>query len=188
MFTRRVPCTSDAECIALFLKGDERCFTQLVKLHHSQILRYINSYVNDGQQSKDIFQNVLMDFVLLLRSGKYTEQGKVHHLLISMAHNRIHEHFRAQHRHNIFSPLSEADNQQTEESAQEEEWQPTRSEMLRLHAYLRAMKDRKRAIFMQRYHGVPYEKISRTMGISSDAAKVQFSRTVKKLRKLMKNH
>jgi RNA polymerase sigma factor (sigma-70 family) len=186
MAIRQVPCTSDAECIALFLKGNERCFTQLVKRHHSQILRYINSYLNDWQQSKDILQNVLMDFVLLLRSGKYVEQGKVYHLLISMAHNRIHEYFRAQHRHSVFLPLSEVAHQQPEELAQEEEWQPTRSEMLRLHACLRAMKERKRAIFMKRYHGVPYEKIARTMGISSDAAKVQFYRTVKKLRKLFK--
>jgi RNA polymerase sigma factor (sigma-70 family) len=187
MFTRQVPCTNDAECIALFLKGDERCFTQLVKRHHSQILRYINSYIHDGQQSKDILQNVLMDFVLLLRSGKYEEQGKVHHLLISMAHNRINEYFRNKSRHNIFLPLSEKDEDQPEASIQEEEWQPTRSEMLRLHAYLRAMKEKRRALFMKRYHGKPYQEISHTLGISPDAAKVQFSRTVKKLRKLLKN-
>jgi RNA polymerase sigma factor (sigma-70 family) len=183
MDTRRVPCTSDAECIAMFLKGDERCFTELVKHHHSEILRYINAYVHDGQQSKDILQDVLLDFVLLLRSGNYVEQGKVHHLLISMAHNRVNKYWR-QRNHNIFVPLKE-EHGHFAKTEQEEEWYPTRNELTRLHAYLRALKERRRTIILQRYHGIPYEKIGRNLGISSDAAKVEFSRTIKKLRALL---
>ena len=183
---RRVPCTSDAECIALFLKGNDHCFTELVKHHKSELLRYINSYTRNWQHSKELFQDVLMDFVLLLRSGKYVEQGKVHNLLISMAHNRINNYLRKRNSHDIFVPLTEQDDQRPEQ-VEEEPWQPTRSELARLHLYLGAMKERQRALFLQRYSGIPYKNIGRNLGISTAAAKVEFSRTVKKLRQLLKN-
>jgi len=186
MDTRQVPCTSDAECIVLYLKGDELCFTELVKHHRSGILRYISSYIHNHQQGEDILQDVLMDFVLLLRSGNYVEQGRVHHLLINMAHKRINEYLRNHSSHAISLALPEEEDEQPAELEQEESWQPTRSDMLRLRAYIRSMKERKRALFIKRYHGMSYEKISRTMSINSDAAKVEFSRMVKKLRMLLK--
>ena len=184
MITGRVPCSTDAECIALFLKGDDRCFAELVKHHRPEILHYIYTYTHNWQHSKDIFQDVIIDFVMLLRSGKYVEQGKVHHLLINMAHKRVNECLRQRRNHNIFLPLSEEDKELHAES-KEEEWQPTRSELLRLHAYIRTMKEKRRALFMKRYHGKSYQEISRNIGISPAAAKAEFSRMVKKLRKFL---
>jgi len=105
-----------------------------------------------------------------------------------MAHKRINECLRNHSSQAISLSPPEEENEQPAELEQEESWHPTRSDMLRLRLYIRCMKERKRALFMKRYHGISYEKISRTMGISPDAAKVEFSRMVKKLRKLIKRN
>jgi RNA polymerase sigma-70 factor, ECF subfamily len=172
----------DEECIAKFLAGDEKYFSVLVEHHRPGLLRYTSAYIRDRQQCEDIVQDVFTAFVLLLRSGRYRESGKLQHLLAQMAHHHVLNFLEHVHIHDeLFSSLP--DKPDIPDKPDEEKYKPPCSKMKLFRAAWRLLKTVPRKIFMLRYHQKKsFEEIGRLLNMKPHTAMSIHTRTINKLR------
>ena len=84
----------DYELITRFVKGDERCFEELISRHKNKVYTYINLYVRDQALAEDIFQDTFLKVIQSVKTGKYSEDGKFLSWVMRIAHNLIIDNFR----------------------------------------------------------------------------------------------
>lgn len=87
---------SDEEMVQLYVKGNDKAFDEIVRRYESKVFTYIKRSVPDQEEAEDIYQEVFMKVVVLLRNGKYTDQGKFGLWLMRVAHNLTIDRFRRQ--------------------------------------------------------------------------------------------
>jgi RNA polymerase sigma-70 factor (ECF subfamily) len=165
-----------------YSKGEQHCFEEIVSRYKPGLLRYAGSYVHSSEDAKDIVQDVFTEFILMLHSAKYTEQGKLHHLLIKMTHHEVDEFFRRKKKHDsVFISLSENSNDAEEEQGGEEF---SAEEMKIFRKTIHLLKPRDKKIVVMRYHGKhSFEDIAHRCSISTNSATKIFSRVMTSLRK-----
>lgn len=175
---------SDEECIRKFLAGKEHYLSFLYERHRPGLLRYAGSYIRNRQDCEEIVQDVFTDFALLLRSGRYTERGKLSHLLAQIAHACIINHIIKKSKQNgLFTQMPDGFDSAADSGA-EENYSPQGKKMKLLRAALRGIKEVPRKIFMFRYHGhISFEEIGKHLSIKPHTAMTIQERTMEKLRK-----
>jgi RNA polymerase sigma-70 factor (ECF subfamily) len=94
---------SDYELITRFVKGDERCFEELIDRHKNKVFSYINLYIRDQTLAEDIFQDTFLKVIQSVKSGKYYEDGKFLSWVMRIAHNLIIDNFRRVKQLNVVS-------------------------------------------------------------------------------------
>lgn len=88
--------TPDRELIAQFQQGDQRAFETLFARHRDQVYTKLFLLVRDHDVAADLFQDVFIKVVNVLRSGRYNEEGKFLPWVMRIAHNAGIDHFRRQ--------------------------------------------------------------------------------------------
>ena len=88
--------TPDRALIAQFQQGDQRAFDILFARHRDQVYTKLYLLVRDHDVAADLFQDVFIKVVDVLRSGKYNEEGKFLPWVMRIAHNAGIDHFRRQ--------------------------------------------------------------------------------------------
>lgn len=88
--------TPDRALIAQFQQGDERAFEILFARHRDQVYTKLYLLVRDHDVAADLFQDVFIKVVDVLRGGKYNEEGKFLPWVLRIAHNAGIDHFRRQ--------------------------------------------------------------------------------------------
>lgn len=88
--------TPDRELIAKFQSGDQRAFEILFARHRDQVYTKLYLLVRDHDVASDLFQDVFIKVVDVLRSGRYNEEGKFLPWVMRIAHNAGIDHFRRQ--------------------------------------------------------------------------------------------
>ena len=86
----------DRALIAQFQKGDQRAFEILFARHRDQVYTKLYLLVRDHEVASDLFQDVFIKVVDVLRSGRYNEEGKFLPWVMRIAHNAGIDHFRRQ--------------------------------------------------------------------------------------------
>ena len=94
---------SDYELINKFVKGDERCFEELVNRHKNKVFSYINLYIRDQALAEDIFQDTFLKVIQSVKTGKYYEDGKFLSWVMRIAHNLIIDNYRRIRQLNVVS-------------------------------------------------------------------------------------
>jgi RNA polymerase sigma-70 factor (ECF subfamily) len=84
----------DYELITRFIKGEERCFEELLNRHKDKVFSYISLYVRDQTLVEDIFQDTFMKVIQSVKCGKYYDNGKFLSWVMRIAHNLIIDNFR----------------------------------------------------------------------------------------------
>ena len=84
----------DYELLDRFVKGDERCFEELINRHKNKLYTYINLYIREKALAEDIFQDTFLKVIQSVKAGKYTEDGKFLSWIMRIAHNLIIDNFR----------------------------------------------------------------------------------------------
>jgi RNA polymerase sigma factor (sigma-70 family) len=176
---------TDAECTGKIIAGNEKFFSVIEQRYKAELLRYANAYLSDYGECKNIVQDVFIEFLLLLRSGKYHEEGRVHNLLVQMTHHRVLDYLRYKHKHEeLFTELPE--DFEVAEKATWETYKPKPKKMLRLCIAWRQLKELPRKIFMLRYHeGKTFEEIGKLIGMKTHTVKSIQRRTEQKLSKIV---
>lgn len=87
---------SDEEIVQLYVNGNDKAFDEIVRRYESKVFTYIKRSVPDQEEAEDIYQEVFMKVVVLLRNGKYADQGKFGLWLLRVAHNLMIDRFRRQ--------------------------------------------------------------------------------------------
>ncbi len=85
---------SDRELIRAYRDGDERAFETLLNRYQSGVFTKINFIVRDGEVANDLFQDVWIKVVQILKTGRYVEEGKFGPWVMRIAHNAAIDHFR----------------------------------------------------------------------------------------------
>ncbi len=88
----------DRELINLYLKGDEKAFSELLGRHKDRIYTQIYLFVKDRDLAEDIFQDVFIKIIKTLRKGKYNHEGKFLQWALRISYNLCVDHFRRQKR------------------------------------------------------------------------------------------
>ena len=88
--------TPDRALIAQFQQGDQRAFETLFARHRDQVYTKLYLLVRDHDLAADLFQDVFIKVVDVLRGGKYNEEGKFLPWVLRIAHNAGIDHFRRQ--------------------------------------------------------------------------------------------
>ncbi len=82
------------QLIAFFIKGNVQAMDVLVNRHKDRIFASIYLMVNDKYLAEDIFQEVFIRIIEILRAGKYNEESKFEYWALRIGHNLCVDHFR----------------------------------------------------------------------------------------------
>lgn len=85
---------TDSQLIEHFLGGNDACFETLLKRHKDKIFTTIIMIVKDKYVAEDIFQETFIKIVKMLRSGKYTDDGRFAQYAVRIARNMSIDFFR----------------------------------------------------------------------------------------------
>ncbi|MEL6593740.1 MAG: sigma-70 family RNA polymerase sigma factor [Bacteroidota bacterium] len=91
----------DRALIKGFMAGNEQCFTELLGRYKSKIFTTIYLIVKEREIAEDLFQDVMIKIVRMIRSGKYNEEGKFLPWVVRIARNLAIDHFRKVQRNPI---------------------------------------------------------------------------------------
>lgn len=111
--------TQDKDLIKGFMAGHEQCFEELLRRYKAKIFTTIYLIVKDRDLTEDLFQDVMMKVVRMIRGGSYNEEGKFLPWVIRIARNLAIDHFRKAQRnpvqretedYDVFHSLGRAEN------------------------------------------------------------------------------
>ncbi len=93
--------SQDRDLIKGFMNGNDQCFEQLITKYKSKVFTTIYLIVKDRCIAEDLFQEVMIKVVRMIRSGKYNEEGKFLPWVVRIARNLAIDHFRKVQRNPI---------------------------------------------------------------------------------------
>ena len=86
---------TDEQLVGLYVEGNNSAFDILLNRYRSNVYGYICYVVRNRQIAEDLFQDVFMRIICILRSGKsYHEYGRFSGWVMCVAHNIIIDYFR----------------------------------------------------------------------------------------------
>ena len=86
---------TDSNLIALYQSGNEEALSTLIYRHQKELFTFIVYKINDEDLANDIFQDTFIKIIVMLKEGRYNEEGKFILWAKRIAHNLIIDHFRA---------------------------------------------------------------------------------------------
>ena len=100
---------TDSELICAYRKGNERAFETLLNRYQQGVFLKINFVVRNEEIANDLFQDVWIKVVQILKSGRYVEEGKFGPWIMRIAHNAAIDHFRRNRKRKMVRPTEEFD-------------------------------------------------------------------------------
>lgn len=85
---------TDTILISNYQNGDENALANLIKRHQKDLFTFIYYKINDTDLANDIFQDTFVKIILMLKEGRYNEEGKFILWAKKIAQNLIIDHFR----------------------------------------------------------------------------------------------
>jgi RNA polymerase sigma-70 factor (ECF subfamily) len=85
---------SDSLLISLYQEGDEDALSALIHRHQKELFTFIFYKINDEDLANDVFQDTFMKIIVMLKEGRYNEEGKFILWAKRIAYNLIIDHFR----------------------------------------------------------------------------------------------
>lgn len=178
----------DRELVRAFIKGDESAFATLLDRHKGRIYTTIYLIVKDRDVAEDLFQDVMIKVVKMIRAGRYNEEGKFLPWVVRISRNLAIDYFRKQQR----TPLQRESDQfdifntipRQEDSAEQ---RIIRDENAR---YIRALvqqlpEKQKEVLIMRHYAELSFKEIAELTGVSINTALGRMRYALINLRKLM---
>ena len=163
----------DRDLIKGFMNGNEQSFSVLLYRYKAKVFTTIYLIVKDRSVAEDLFQEVMIKVVRMIRSGKYNEEGKFLPWVTRIARNLAIDHFRKVQRnplqresedYDIFGTIS-----QTEGSAED---QIIREENRRyIKALIQQLPDKQREVLIMRtYANLSFKEIAAITDVSINTA------------------
>ena len=100
---------TDSELICAYRKGSERAFETLLNRYQHGVFLKINFVVRNEEIANDLFQDVWLKVVQILKTGRYVEEGKFGPWVMRIAHNAAIDHFRRNRKRRMVRPTDEFD-------------------------------------------------------------------------------
>ena len=100
---------TDRELIRAYRNGEDRAFETLLNRHQQGVFTKIHFVVRDEEVANDLFQDVWIKVVQILKTGRYVEEGKFGPWVMRIAHNAAIDHFRRNRKRRMVRPTDEFD-------------------------------------------------------------------------------
>lgn len=178
----------DRELIKAFIEGNDDAFAVLLKRHKSKIFTTIMLITKDRATAEDLFQEVMIKVVKMIRSGKYNEEGKFLPWAVRIARNLSIDHFRKiqrtplQHendQYDIFNLVTKSD-----ESAEQKIIREENSRYVRKLIQLLPDKQRE-VLIMRHYSDLSFKEIADLTDVSINTALGRMRYALINLRKMI---
>lgn len=179
---------SDALLVSLYIKGNEKCLSELINRHQEKIFGYIYSKTFDKDLANDIFQDTFIKIIQTLKRGKYNEEGKFLPWAIRISHNLTMDFYRDKKRkklkhatdnYDVFDFLAVDDLNISDKIELEETLKSTSA----LVDYL--PEDQKEVIKMRIFMELSFKEIAEHTNVSVNTALGRMRYALINLRKLM---
>ncbi len=179
--------TNDKDLIKGFLAGNDACFNILLSRYKSKVYTTIYLIVKDRYVAEDLFQDVMIKVVRMIRSGKYNEEGKFLPWVIRIARNLAIDHFRKIQRNPLQRENEEFDifnSVQRAEGSSEE--RIIRDENARyIRELIQQLPDKQREVLIMRsYADLSFKEIAALTNVSINTALGRMRYALLNLKKL----
>lgn len=183
--------TEDRELIRKFMSGDDYCFEVLLNRYKSKVFTTIYLIVKDRGVAEDLFQDVMIKVVKMIRSGKYNEEGKFLPWVVRIARNLAIDHFRKVQRTPMQRETDDYDIFNTLERSEESSEQAIiRAENARyIRKLIQQLPDKQREVLIMRsYSELSFKEIAAITDVSINTALGRMRYALLNLKKLAHQH
>lgn len=97
---------TDSQLINRYKKGDERALATLIKKYQKDLYTFVYYKIMDEDLANDIFQETFMKIIVILKEGRYNDEGKFIIWAKRIAHNLVIDHYRLKAKFNKVSATS----------------------------------------------------------------------------------
>ena len=94
---------ADNQLISQYKNGDENALSQLIIRYQKELFSFIYYKILDDDLANDIFQDTFMKAIIVIKEGRYNDEGKFVVWIKRIAHNLIIDHFRAKSKRTMIS-------------------------------------------------------------------------------------
>ena len=178
----------DRALIAEFQQGNERAFDVLFARHRDQVYTKLYLLVRDHDVAADLFQDVFIKVVDVLRSGRYNEEGKFLPWVLRIAHNAGIDHFRRQKKMPMSRGTEEFDllgNIPQEGPNREDELIEARIVSDLQELVVQLPEEQREVIHMRVYKGMSFKDIAESTDVSINTALGRMRYALINLRRMM---
>ncbi len=181
----------DAQLVQNYISGDENVLAALINRHQSKIYSFIYSKIRDREASEDLFQDVFVKVIKILKSDGYVEQGKFISWVMQITHNMIMDYFRISNQmpknrdtedFSVFS-MMQSDCLSVEDNIINED---IASDLKNLIEKL--PENQKIVLKMRIYDDLSFKEIAEITGSSINTVLGNMRYAVKRMKKLIKKH
>jgi RNA polymerase sigma-70 factor (ECF subfamily) len=180
----------DQELVRGFIEGNEDCFAVLLERHKNRIFTTIYLIVKDRDVAEDIFQEVMIKVVKMIRAGKYNEEGKFKPWVSRIARNLAIDYFRKVQRTPLVRENNEFDIFNSAAFSEENvEKKIIREENARyIRDLVQQLPEKQKEVLIMRHYGdLSFKEISELTDVSINTALGRMRYALINLRKLMTN-
>ena len=177
----------DRDLIKGFMLGNEQCFAELISRYKSKVFTTIYLIVKDRSIAEDLFQDVMIKVVRMIRSGKYNEEGKFLPWVVRIARNLAIDHFRKVQRnpiqresedYDIFNSVQRAEGSTEDRIIREENARYIRN-------LIQQLPDKQREVLIMRsYADLSFKEIASITDVSINTALGRMRYALLNLKKL----
>jgi len=174
---------TDPQLVARAQEGDLPAFEELVKKYQREIYGLACRLVLDAEEAKDLAQQAFLQAFVHIRS--FRQQAQFRTWLFRIAINQCYNFLKTKKKYG--DPVDYEEFTLVGGESPEEEL-VTKDERRRLYAALNRLPAKQRAVItLKLEQGLSYEEISRVLGGTAGAARVNYCQAIKTLRKYLQN-
>ena len=165
---------TDDMLVALYSKGNDKAFDELLSRYQGKIFNYILFIVRNQELAEDIFQETFVKAIVTMQQGRYTADGKFGAWITRIAHNLVIDSFRQERSENTIS------NDETEVDLLNDadlcddnvEMQMINDQtLIDVRRLVDALPDNQReVVYMRYYQDLSFKEIAEIVGVSINTA------------------
>ncbi len=179
---------TDSALVLLAAEGSEKAFTELLQRHRMTVYKSILAKIPDRDLADDLYQDVWIKVMFLLREGKYRDEGRFGGWLTRVTQNAVVDYFRRQKQ---FSTVSLDDNYSVGVDRQDDglNWEEVAVDAAAKEEVLLWMKklpkEQYEVVYLRMYAGLSFQEIAEETNVSINTALGRMRYALINLRKMM---
>jgi RNA polymerase sigma-70 factor (ECF subfamily) len=183
--------TQDKDLIKAFVAGSELCFEELLRRYKAKVFATIYVIVKDRDLAEDLFQDVMVKVVRMIRAGSYNEEGKFMPWISRIARNLAIDYFRKNQRNPIQRESGDFDLfnslQRSEPAADAAIILGEKERFIR--ELIQQLPDKQREVLVMRiYADLSFKEIAAITGVSINTALGRMRYALLNLKKMAEDH
>ena len=181
---------TDRELICAYRNGEDRAFETLLNRYQQGVFTKIHFVVRDEEIANDLFQDVWIKVVQILKTGRYVEEGKFGPWVMRIAHNAAIDHFRRNRKRRMVRPTDEFDIFETlSQDAPSVEDRLVEDEiMAELRQLIPALpEEQQQVVHMRLTHNLSFKEIAEETDVSINTALGRMRYALINLRKMVED-